>query len=84
MDKFKLKVFDQILDICHLKKCEAVEKEIETGELDCTNGVANISAMLWFAQGENWRAWGKTWGRKSQKTSNFKANWAIYLDYNQQ
>lgn len=46
IDKFKLKVFDQILDICHLKKCEAVEKEIETGELDCTNGVANISAML--------------------------------------
>ena len=41
IDEFKLKIFDQILDIWHLEYSEVVKKEIENRELDCTDGVAN-------------------------------------------
>ena len=41
IEKLKFKIFDQILDICYLKYGTAVEKEIENGEWDSTEGVAN-------------------------------------------
>lgn len=41
IDKFKLKVFDQILDICYLEYREEIEKEIENLESNCTDGVTN-------------------------------------------
>ena len=84
VDKFQLKAFDQILDVFHLEYIEAVEKDIRNEELDCTCGVANTVLRGFDLLQEKMEEFGEKLGIKNSKQFNFKENWTIYLNHNQQ
>ena len=77
IDECRLKVYDQIGDICYLEYNEAFKKGIEL-HWRCYE---YIFARLWSAQRRNWRIWKKTGHLEWWETSHLKENGAIYFDY---
>ena len=67
-----------------IEYCKAVEKEIENGELGCTDGVPNKFWRGFDPLKEEIEEFGEKLFTKSDKQQcDFFKNWTIYLDYNQ-